>query len=287
MAEEKPRVLQTKKDFDNFLFDTPYFAFLDILGFSTLVQQNPHEVLVDVYKNIFGQTIVKVDEMMGKIAASRAKKMGENYTPSGLRIINISDSILIWTEHGQPTAIFEMVLAVSTLLSISLLQGLPLRGCITRQKFTVLEQKSVTSIIGRALVHAYGQEKIQQWSGCIIDDEIIRYFHSIEKYLRGWERPSELERSDMVVQYDIPIFDEKEKKITTKKGFAINWSEPGIKDEMIVTAFDAHNKKDNREGSMTPIKIKNTADFHNFCLQKKKNQAAALEALIKAIEGSA
>src|SRR5262249_7005290 len=151
----------------------PYFAFLDILGFSTLVTKNAHTALVALYKDIFTNTITKINEDFGGLRKRRAEREGDDYTDSNLRIINISDSILIWTSHSQESALFEIVFAVSTLLGASLIRGLPLRGCITKQPFAVLEDDKVTSIVGRGLVHAYEEERIQQWAGCIVDDEII------------------------------------------------------------------------------------------------------------------
>lgn len=138
MDEKKPRIIQTKKDADEFLYKEPYFAFLDILGFKSLVQKNAHSTLVELYDKLFTAQTSAVAENVQKLSQRQQEQKGENYTDAGLRMVNISDSILIWTGHGQPTALFEIVYAVSSLLSISLVQGLPLRGCITRQPFTVI-----------------------------------------------------------------------------------------------------------------------------------------------------
>ena len=138
MEKQEPRILRTKEDADEFLYKDPYFAFLDILGFSTLVKKNDHTKLVDLYTNIFTDTVTRVNAMIAEIRKKRLEKEGKNYTDSNLRIINISDSILIWTAHGQPSALFEIVFAVSTLLGLCIVRGLPLRGCITRQAFSFL-----------------------------------------------------------------------------------------------------------------------------------------------------
>ncbi|SRR6266498_3408327 len=279
--EASRKVLTTKKDFDDFLYSTPYFAFLDILGFKALVQKNSQDKLVELYKNLFKEPVGNMEKAYKEMAQRKAEKMGENYTDSEMRMINISDSIMIWTKHGQPSALYEIIFAVQTLLAISLLQGLPLRGCITRQQFTCLEDQSVTSIIGKGLVHAYKTEQSQQWSGCIIDDEIVNYFRSIERVLLYRDVPSPIEREGLVFEYDIPFKDNK-----TKKGFAIDWSDFRITDDIIKNAFDAHNKKDERPESDTSLKIKNTIEFHNFCLNKKKEKIAMLEALQKASKDS-
>lgn len=229
-----PKVLQTKSDFDDFFYSTPYLAFLDILGFKTLVQKNSHHTLVNLYNTLFSSHLDNVAGLYKEHGRKKSERLGEKYTDSGMQMINISDSILIWTKHGQPSALIEIISAVQTLLATSLAQGLPLRGCITRNPFAVLEKDSVTSIIGKGLVHASEIEKAQEWSGCAIDNEIVNYGRSIERYVYDKERPSEIEAEGLVIGYDIPIKNNK-----TIKGFAFDWSESLISDEMITNAFNA------------------------------------------------
>jgi hypothetical protein len=284
MEKQQPKTLTTKQDFDDFLYKTPYFAFLDILGFKALVKKNKHETLVDLYEKLFAAQTEAVASNIEKLSQKRQERMGEQYTPAGLRMVNISDSILIWTQHGQPSALFEMVYAVSSLLGISLVQGLPLRGCITQQPFTVIEKNGVTSVVGVGLVHAYSMENIQQWAGCIIDEGIIKYFRSIEEKLYNRKGPALIERDHMVYPYDIPIKDPETKAPGILRGYAVNWCEPAITDDMIREAFDAHNKKDTRPTSDTPEKINNTIAFHQFCLQKKQEQQEQLKAIAQALQ---
>lgn len=266
---EQKTVILTDKNALDILYKLPYLAFLDILGFSTLVKNNSHDDLVKLYDEIFSETVQRVDKMMREINEARAEKQGDEYIDSELKIINISDSIIIWTKHGNPNALFEIVFAASTLMEISLIRGLPLRGSITRQPFSVKESGTVTSIIGKGLVHAYHNEKIQQWAGCMIDSEIINYFRSIEKVIGGSERPTNIERNYLVYEYDIPTFDDQ-KKVTTIKGYALNWSGTYLTDEIIKASFEAHKKKDDSE--RTKIKIQNTLEFHHFCQAKLKER---------------
>lgn len=284
MTEQQHRVLETKKDFDDFLYKTPYFAFLDILGFKALVKRNKHEELVGLYEKLFTAQTDAVAANLEKLSQQQQEKKGENYTPAGLRMVNISDSILIWTEHGQPSALFEIVYAVSSLMGISLAQGLPLRGCITQAPFTVIEKKGVVSVIGAGLVHAYSMENIQQWAGCMVDTGIIKYFRSIEQNLYRRDAPAPIERSGLVVEYDIPTKDPETKARGIIKGYAVNWSEQMITEDIIRGAFDAHNKKDDRPNSDTPEKIDNTIAFHQYCLQRKQQKQAELQAFAQALQ---
>jgi hypothetical protein len=270
MEKENPHTIKTKKDADDFLYKDSYFAFLDILGFKALVKNNTHAALVELYENLFTSQTLAVYNTLKKLSKRQAEKKGDDYTDTGLQMINISDSILIWTKHGQPSAVFEIVYAVSSLLGISIVQGLPMRGCITRQPFTVIQKNGVVSVIGSGLVHAYEMENIQQWSGCIVDEEIIKYFRSIEKHFYSRQVPAPIERNGLVFEYDVPVKDLKTGRVEVKKGFAVNWSESTITDDMIRASFDAHNKKDERPASDTLDKVNNTLAFHHFCLEKKR-----------------
>ncbi|MDR3714023.1 MAG: hypothetical protein P4L51_14480 [Puia sp.] len=253
------------------------------MGFSALVRKNTHETLAQLYRDLFATQVDHIDVNLKALAQARAARLGEQYTDSSLRMVNISDSILIWTAHGQPSALFEITYAVSTLLGVSLIQGLPLRGSITRQPFSVLEDKTALSVVGMGLVHAYGLEKKQRWSGCIIDPEIINYFRSIEKVFFQRDAASPIERQEMVYEYDVPIVG-RDGRSVTEKGYAVDWSNLNITDAMIRESFDAHRKKDDRAGSSTPDKIQNTLDFHHFCLEKAAEKKAAYEALSRALK---
>jgi hypothetical protein len=266
--EQKVSVLNTKEDADNILYKLPYLAFLDVLGFKELVKGNTHETLTDLYEKLFLTQVERTAEKQRAYAKSRSEKLGKNYTDSNLQFMSISDSILIWSEHGQPSALFEIVFAVSSLLGISMIQGLPLRGCITRQKFSVMSRTNTFSILGRGLIHAYDMERKQQWSGCVIDPEIINYFRSIEKIIFNRDIPSQVETDKLVFEYDIPFKCKNASGICREKGYAINWSANVITDDIIRDAFNAHNKKDDKLDSNTPLKINETIRFHNFCLGK-------------------
>jgi hypothetical protein len=60
--------------------------------------------------------------MIKERSKRQIEKLGEQYTDAGMRMVNISDSILIWPQHGHPSARFEIVSAVSTLLAIAIIR---------------------------------------------------------------------------------------------------------------------------------------------------------------------
>jgi hypothetical protein len=278
---EKHTVLETKKEWDDFFFRTPYFAFLDVLGYSNLVRKNEHKTLVAIYQTLFSAQMDFVEKNLRELTTNRSEKLGEKYTDPGIRIVNFSDSIMLWTAHGQPSALKEIMLAVSSLLALSMSQGLPLRGAITRQAFSVIERNNLLSVVGMGLVDAYTMEKSQQWSGCVISEEIVKYFASMEK-VTGTRAISPLRQSPLAVDYEIPFVD-KSGNPYKRSGHAVDWSDPMFSDAIIQASFEKHQKKDERADSDTPLKIQNTIDFHHFCLKQKANKRAADEAFRKSL----
>lgn len=258
MSEEK--VIQTKAEWDEAFWSTPYFAFLDILGFRELVKYNSHNDLVDLYKRLVNFPVEFYSEFHEKEEKSKKERFGENFEPTGLRIVNISDSIMIWTTNGKENTLIELVSAVKLLMSLSFSIGIPLRGSIVMGDIAVLEQKGYLSIVGKGLVHAYELEGKQQWSGCEVDNGIFRYLKSFQKQIMGNEMPLRIEKLDsLLVETDIPTKD------GNKKGKAVNWAHnANITEDLIKESFGKYNKRKNESEQVkksTEEKIENTLKF--------------------------
>jgi hypothetical protein len=256
---------KTKKEQDKFFFGTPILAFLDILGFSDLVKHNAHSTVVHLYETLV-KTPVEIYNKLHKVESeSKIAELGENANLSGLRIINISDSIVIWTENSKQGSIIDLLFAVKLLMTSSMRLGVPLRGAVTMGDFNIFENNGSISIVGRPLVQAAEIEKNQKWSGCIVDNMIFRYLRSFEKVVMNKNIPPALESmTNLVVPYDnLPInnFD--------KKGYAINWTnDKDISEDTIRKSFSAFNKRTNQEKKVqdnTELKIQNTIEFFRHC----------------------
>jgi hypothetical protein len=261
------QVLQTKEEQDKFFFGTPILAFLDILGFSDLVKHNAHSTVGHLYEALVNTPVDLYNKFQEQEAKYKNAELGENTQLSGLRIINVSDSIVAWTENSKQGSIIDLLYAVKILMTVSMKLGVPLRGTVTMGDFHVFERKGSVSIVGRPLVHAAELEKLQKWSGCIVDKRIFSYLRSFEKVVMGRDIPPALERmSNLVVPYDnLPI--EKQ----DKSGYAINWAwDKDINELTIQQAFAAYNKRTNPDEKIqkdTDIKIQNTIGFYNYCRQ--------------------
>jgi hypothetical protein len=262
------QILDTKEKRDKFFFGTPIMAFLDVLGFSDLVKHNSHATVGALYESLINTPVDMYNEFQKGEAENKVKEWGDRAQLSGLRIINVSDSIIAWTENSKQGSIIDLLYAIKSLMTVSMNLGLPLRGTVTMGDFHVYEKNGSISIVGRPLVHAAEMEKIQKWSGCIVDKGIFSYLKSFEKVVMGNDLPPALEKmTNLVVPYDNLPIDKAD-----KSGYAINWTtDKNISEESIQKAFSAHNKRtnqDERVQASTELKIKNTIDFFKYCRTK-------------------
>lgn len=122
--------VKTKEDYDNFFFKQPYFAFLDILGFKSLVNNNSHKTLVELYKTLVSFPVTFYNDFHEKEQKQLEEKFGERFDATGLRLVNISDSIMLWTSNSKENSLIELLFAVKLLMSTSMSVGIPLRGAV-------------------------------------------------------------------------------------------------------------------------------------------------------------
>lgn len=260
MKEEN--IIRTKEDADRAFWGGKYFAFLDIMGFRELVRNNSHLELVDLYKRLVNFQVEFYEDYYKKEEKFRAEKLGEYFIPTGLRLVNISDSILFWTNDTKENSLFELSYAVKLLMSISMSIGIPLRGAIVKGDIEVLERENSISIIGLALVQAYEKEASQNWSGCTVDNGIFKYLRSIKNVVLNQPRPHRFEKLDSIfVETEIPFKDQP------RMGYVINWADnTDFNDEQIRESFSKYNKRQNEPEDVTKsidLKIQNTINFNN------------------------
>lgn len=273
--EKSERVLETKEDVNDFIFKTPYFAYLDILGFTRLVRNNSHETLVELYKTLVTFPVTSYNAFLEMWQKDLEDKLGERIDPTGLRLVNISDSILIWTINSKEQSLIELLFAVRLLMTTALTIGIPLRGSVVMGDIEVLEQTNSMSIVGRGLVHAYEMEKKQLWSGCMVDSGIFTFLKSFQRVVVQYEGPLRVQKLEsLIVEADVPFRDK------VIKGFVVNWANDlKMSEEEIRQSFSKFNKRDNeneKQNEDIEKKIVNTISFYRHVQSLK----IAMEKLI-------
>jgi hypothetical protein len=250
-----------------------FVAFLDILGFKDLVENNSSDELTKIY-------IESLNAMYHSSVGFWVRKNNDpNLEYTELKSIIISDTIIIWAEYDNPASFIKLLITVKAILAISFITGIPLRGTIEYDEISILDPVEVSKyainntmiILGKAITNAYQQEQMQNWAGCIVSKNAIEYFESIVtksqdnsvadiKYLLS---------INILILYKAPM---KSGKISDH--YCINWayvekqdSEKVLDEEYIRKSFSKYNKR--VDSWNVELIIKNTLDFYNY---SKKNK---------------
>ncbi len=258
------QILETKEDFDNFFFNTPYFAFLDILGFTGLVRNNDHKTLVELYKTLVAFPVDSYSDFHNNDQKRLKEKLGEKFNTTGFRLVNISDSIVLWTNNSKEQSLIELLFAVRLLMSTSMTLGIPLRGAVVMGDIEVLEQKGNLSIVGKGLVHAYELENKQVWSGCMVDNGIFTFLKSFQKIVMQSEAPLRVEKlNSLILKVEVPLKDDK-----TVESHVINWADNlKMTEKEIHDSFAKYKKREKEDEKLSKDiekKIANTISFFKF-----------------------
>jgi|JI10StandDraft_1071094.scaffolds.fasta_scaffold554201_2 hypothetical protein len=247
-------IISSMEEANLHLFTQPYVAFLDILGFSELVNNNNHDELVKLYKALIELPVKFLSQ-----ESATDDIIHEIFDTNEIKLVNISDSIVLWTKNSNEKSLWHLVNAVQLLLQLSMSLGIPLRGSIAKGNITVLENNNAISIVGKGLVSAYQAESKQKWSGCTIDSNIVEYLKSYKKVVEEGTNIIALERLNLIVQTKIPI------QNGYKDGYAVNWAKnSNLTENQIIDSFSMYNKRKNETNEIyrkTQCKIKHTIDF--------------------------
>lgn len=163
---------QANHDSSQTPYKETYVAYLDILGFSNLVNNNNDEKnLIDLVRKFWDGFNKSVDE------SRTVSDMGEDIKID-IRLLSFrlySDSIIVWSKDGSYKSFRFLLGAITCLLSYGIQNGFPLRGAINYGGVVSYkpEDNKTTffrndSLYGLPIVEAVEIEKALNWSGCII-----------------------------------------------------------------------------------------------------------------------
>jgi len=252
-----------------------YIAYLDILGFKDLVENNTHDRLFELYDKVFSQIIaLSLSNGRAKVLDDGNKKTFHIETEFiKVNCVTISDSFIIWTDDNSMTSFTHIVEVVRTMLNYIFKTGIPLRGAIVEGHLDKIGRTIAspmdtiqTTLIGSGLVSAYLKEGLQDWSGCIVDESCITAFNKeVEKFkpiVKDILTIEHLLEKKFLLKYNVPC-----KNGVTKEEVVINWtnlSNDNFTDETIISKFNEYNKNTDNEKVKTIIK--NTINFVNHAL---------------------
>jgi len=181
--------MNSKKAFeDTSLYEVPtklieysesYVAFVDVLGFREIVQEDAPKK-VSVYYSIIDESIAKLTEILSIYGAFNAQIMSDS----------IIFSITPKSKPDKLECLRALCAAVSHLQFYLSLESIWSRGGLTYGKIAFHENRFV---VGPALVTAVELEKISKFPRVILDPRILRDFgwnrEQFLKHLHPTERP--------------------------------------------------------------------------------------------------
>ena len=190
-------------------------AFLDILGFKTLLTALSLDELATRYERITTQA----RDFMGAQAQygshqslfRNPRRRSVGYTQH-----MFSDSIILVANEDTDISCLELLLYVWRLEQLFLAAGMPLRGAV---EYGEIYSNPVSGIaLGKALSEAYRTEAEQDWIGICVNKSVTeRYPEIFDGPENGRDWPAEIFR-EIFKMYAVPL-----KNGTVKRSCTINW----------------------------------------------------------------
>ena len=204
-----------------------FVLYLDILGFSQLVELHPSSELSSIVQKMFCDFNRAIDK-------SRTFEDSQGVCKIKLDCLHchlVSDSIVIWTENNTFNNFRHLMNSAQYLMISGFKSGLPLRGAIGFGDFVVNNPIKETqdtkdvffpdeALYGEAYCEAYYLESKLEWSGCVLSQ------NAWNRVCECWSQPetndsnphSYFYRYPHLIWYPVPT------KMGKIYAIAINWN---------------------------------------------------------------
>lgn len=233
-----------------------YVAFLDILGFANLVENDPDEAwgLLSDLVAIRDHT----DKLVFEFTQSKSR------IPAGerVRMVTFSDTILLFTLEDTKVDLQSMISLLSLLFQAALKRCVPIRVGLAYGQFYFNIEKSM--YMGPALIEAYHISK-SQWLGITISQSASQALLDLKLSKDGIEG---------IVSWDVPYKD------GPRRSYVVNWPvlmedtlniTPPISTEMFYEAFRSTFGEFKLLEDSKKAKYENTVKFMNEQLDKRSS----------------
>ena len=248
-----------------------YVAFLDVLGFKALVENNSHEELSRIYEKALlgGMSFGLSNRQYATLNGPAGRVLTKDTTAVPVNSLIVSDSIIIWTKDDSRRSFQDIVSVVRGVLAHSCFEGLPLRGAISVGPVSWIESRlgSAThniqsSVFGIGLTRAYQLEKNQEWSGCVVAHESISRFLEKTGFDSSIKLVEELGRDLGILEYLAPFKGHRTKMVVVDW---VNHPEVQARSLAVKKSFFQHAKVYRQNGivdcSGIKHKLRNTLRF--------------------------
>jgi hypothetical protein len=260
---QKSEELLKQKNYNGDI-ETRYVLFMDILGFSQLIQNNSSKKIKQIYESHFiGNYSFAFETAASRLNISHLSvhklqgNISQDLIQNKFELHIMSDSIIVWTKDDSVESFKDLCKFASSYLALNLWCGLPLRGGVSKGDIVNINKDvnniAQTCIVGKGVVNAYHTEQKQNWMGIAIDDECITGLTSEDL------------KTTPIVNYVVPmkVLDKgtcQEKQVYENK-YVVNWT---LFNEYFTDSLDFFNdcfSKYNKPIQGIENKIQNTYKF--------------------------
>ena len=238
-----------------------YIAYFDFLGFKEFILNNENEV-VDIRMNhIFRDIQMALGQ--GNYNEPRNGIITPNFTNSKINCLNISDTVVFWTNDAKFDSMRELFNVAYEFNWKQNLFNFPLRGAVIKGKIKIVNSNSenlkgatfgINCLYGEGIVNAHLKAESQNWAGTVIDDSALADFSTMEemkKFIDVYAVKCSVPYKNNLKKSDEYVFRFTKGKIT-KVAFE-KYS------NSITRVFSQDNKP--TDNSSVQIKIQNTKNF--------------------------
>jgi hypothetical protein len=244
-----------------------FVLFLDVLGFSELVLNNPHELVEKICDSELRQTAAACATISALTTGSLHRSFEVQTSPHGalfdvkqenITFHLLSDSVVAWTNDCSIDSLVVLTNFAAQYLAQTIMLGLPHRGAISKGSIKIfdlpLNGRPQSNAVGSGLVRAHRFEGGQEWMGCVIDPECIAGLPTT--FVSSWLNDAQ----SRLTTYEVPY----KPGVSIRSNFVVDWRVPFRMFGLAADAayfqeqFGRHNKP---LSESVATKIENTNNF--------------------------
>lgn len=241
---------------------TVYLAYFDFMGFKEFINNNDDETLIRRMGHIFRD--IETSLGLGKYQEPKNGRIIADLSKSNLNCLNISDTVLIWTNDCSQNSLIELIKVAYHFNWTENAYNFPIRGSVVKGKIREVTGKNINSqggsysvqcVYGKAMIDAHIKAENQNWAGTVIDKQVV-----ID--LKSSEVGSQL-LTENALEYDVPY------KTGVIKDFVFKFNKGKLNDTALanfLSDIDRIFQMDNKEiNESVKVKIQNTKQFIIDC----------------------
>ncbi len=157
------------------------------MGFKEFIYNNDDETLIRRMGHIFRD--IETSLGLGKFQQPRNGLLLADLSNSKLNCLNISDTVLIWTNDCTQNSLLELIKVAYDFNWRENGFNFPVRGSVVKGKIKEVTGRNINSeggsysvqcVYGKAMIDAHLKAENQNWAGTVIDNTVVIDLKSTE-----------------------------------------------------------------------------------------------------------